>query len=77
MQHHILDPLTGQPAETDLLTVTVVAPDVMQAEAAAKAAFILGSRLGLEWIEAHPEFAALFILEDGQMCYSRNMENYL
>jgi len=77
LQHHILDPLTGQPAETDLLTVTVVAPDVMQAEAAAKAAFILGSRLGLEWIEAHPEFAALFILEDGQMCYSRNMENYL
>jgi thiamine biosynthesis lipoprotein len=77
LQHHILDPLTGQPAETDLLTVTVVAPDVMQAEAAAKAAFILGSRLGLEWIEAHPEFTALFILEDGQMCYSRNMENYL
>jgi thiamine biosynthesis lipoprotein len=77
LQHHILDPLTGQPAETDLLTVTVVAPDVMQAEAASKAAFILGSRLGLEWIEARPEFAALFILEDGQMCYSRNMEDYL
>jgi FAD:protein FMN transferase len=77
LQHHILDPLTGQPAETDLLTVTVVAPDVMQAEAAAKAAFILGSRLGLEWIEAHPEFAALFILEDGQMLYSHTMEDYL
>jgi thiamine biosynthesis lipoprotein len=77
LQHHILDPLTGQPAETDLLTVTVIAPDVMKAEAAAKAAFILGSRAGLEWIEARPEFAALFILEDGQMCYSRKMEDYL
>ena len=77
LQHHILDPLTNQPAETDPLTVTVVAPDVMQAEAAAKAAFILGSRAGLEWIEAHPDFAALFILEDGQMSYSRKMEDYL
>jgi thiamine biosynthesis lipoprotein len=76
-QHHIIAPLTGQPAETDLLTVTVVAPEVMQAEAAAKAAFILGSRAGLEWIEAHPELAALFILEDGQLCYSRKMEDYL
>ena len=77
LQHHIIDPLTGQPAATDLLTVTVVGPDVMQAEAAAKAAFILGSRAGLEWIEARPAFAALFLLEDGQELYSRNMEDYL
>lgn len=77
LQHHIIDPLTGQPAETDLLTVTVVGPEVMQAEAAAKAAFILGSRAGLEWIEVHPGFAALFILEDGQMLYSQKIEDYL
>ncbi|HMB22715.1 MAG: FAD:protein FMN transferase [Chloroflexota bacterium] len=76
-QHHIIDPATSQPAETDLLTVTVVAPDVMQAEAAAKAAFILGSRAGLEWIEAHPQFAALFILDDGQVLYSQKMEEFL
>lgn len=76
-QHHIIDPLTGQPAETDLLTVTVVGPEVMQAEAAAKAAFILGSRAGLEWIEAHPAFAALFILEDGRILYSQKIEDYL
>jgi FAD:protein FMN transferase len=76
-QHHIIDPFTNRPAETDVLTVTVVAPDVMQAEAAAKAAFIQGSHAGLEWIEARPEFAALFILEDGRMIYSQNMDEYL
>jgi len=76
-QHHIIDPLTGQPAETDLLTVTVIAPNVMEAEAAAKAAFILGSRAGLEWIEAHPEFAGVFILDNGEMLYSRNMDKYV
>jgi FAD:protein FMN transferase len=77
LKHHIINPLTNQPAETDVLTVTVIAPNVMQAEAAAKAAFIQGSRPGLEWIEAHPEFAALFILDDGRMIYSQKMEDYL
>jgi thiamine biosynthesis lipoprotein len=77
LQHHILDPFKKEPADTDLLRVTVVAPDAMQAEAAAKAAFILGSRVGLEWIEIHPEFAALFILEDGSLFYSQNMDKYL
>ncbi len=77
LQHHIIDPLTNQPAETDLLTVTVIAPNVMKAEAAAKAAFILGSRAGLGWIEARPEFAALFILDNGELVYSQKMEEYL
>src|SRR5512138_191577 len=76
-QHHIIDPATSQPAETDLLTVTVVAPDVMEAEAAAKAAFILGSRVGLEWIEARPRLAALFILDDGQVLYSQKIEDFV
>jgi thiamine biosynthesis lipoprotein len=77
LQHHVIDPFTNQPAETDLLTVTVIAPNVMQAEAAAKAAFILGSRLGMEWIEKHPAFAALFILDSGELLYSQKMEEYL
>jgi len=77
LQHHIIDPLTSQPAETDLITVTVIAPDVLQAEAAAKAAFILGSHAGLEWIEAHPEMAGLLILDNGEMIYSTNMAEYL
>jgi thiamine biosynthesis lipoprotein len=77
LQHHIIDPDTSQPADSDLLTVTVIAPNIMEAEAAAKAAFILGSRVGLEWIEARPRFAAMFILDDGQILYSHKMEDFL
>ncbi len=77
LQHHIIDPATSRPAETDLLTVTAIAPDVMEAEAAAKAAFILGSRVGLEWIEARPPLAAFFILDNGQVLYSHKMEEFL
>ena len=77
LQHHIIDPHTNKSAETDLLTVTVTAPNVMEAEAAAKTAFILGSHTGLEWIEARTQLAALFILDNGQMVYSCQMEKYL
>jgi thiamine biosynthesis lipoprotein len=76
-QHHIIDPSTNQPAETDVLTVTVIAPDVMRAEAAAKAAFILGSRSGLEWLESQNDLSGLFVLENGQTIYSKRMNKYL
>ena len=75
-QHHIIDPSTMKPAKTDVLTVTVVAPDVMKAEAAAKAAFILGSRKGSAWIEERTDFAGVFILDDGQQIRTTRLHRY-
>ena len=77
IRHHIINPLTGQPAETDLLRVTVIAPTVMEAEAAAKAAFILGVEEGMTWIEADYALAGLFILDHGEVLHSQRMQEYL
>jgi len=63
VQHHLIDPRTGRPADTDVLTATIIAPTALQAEAAAKVVLILGSSAGLAWIEAHPPLAALLIVE--------------
>jgi thiamine biosynthesis lipoprotein len=41
-QHHLIDPRTGAPAESDLLRVTVVASDAVEAEVWAKALFLAG-----------------------------------
>jgi len=41
-QHHLIDPSTGRPAETDLLRVTVVAASAVEAEVLAKIAFLGG-----------------------------------
>ncbi len=76
-QHHIIDPRTGVPAETDLLTVTVIGPTTAEAEVAAKVALILGSQRGAEWIEARPELAALLVREDGGMIRTRRLDEYL
>jgi thiamine biosynthesis lipoprotein len=76
-QHHILDPRTGRPATTDVLSATVVAPTACEAEASAKVALILGSRDGLTWLDARPELAGLLVLEDGRVLRSRRLQAYV
>ncbi len=75
-QHHIIDPRTGRPAETDVLTATIVAPSATAAEMAAKVTLILGSRTGLEWIEAQSDLAALLVLEGGDVVRSTRLVDY-
>ena len=76
-RHHIIDPRTGLPAETGVLTATVIASTSIQAEWAAKTSLLLGGQAGLEWLDANPELAGLLVLEDGRCLYSRTFEKYL
>jgi thiamine biosynthesis lipoprotein len=76
-QHHIIDPRTGAPAETDVLTATVIAPTTAQAEVAAKVALILGSDNGLQWIDARGELAGLLVLEDGRVIRSQRLDDFV
>lgn len=76
-RHHIINPFTGRPAETNLLRVTVIAPTVVEAEAAAKTAFILGLEDGLEWIESRPPFESVTILETGVVIHSTGVQELL
>ncbi len=76
-QHHIIDPRSGQPAQTDILSATIVAPSGPLAEMAAKVALILGSQAGLAWLDARPTLAGLLVLEDGRLLCSRRMDAYL
>ncbi|WP_326756931.1 FAD:protein FMN transferase [Streptomyces hirsutus] len=58
---HIVDPRTGRSAVTDLVAVTVVAPRLTWADCWATAAFAMGSREGLAWLETLPDVEALLI----------------
>jgi thiamine biosynthesis lipoprotein len=64
--HHLIDPRTGRPAETDLASVTVSAPTVTQAEVAAKVVLILGRSAGMAWLGDQPGLEALAVTEGGQ-----------
>jgi thiamine biosynthesis lipoprotein len=76
-QHHIIDPRSGQPAQTDVLTATVIAPSAQAAETAAKVVLIAGSSRGLEWLNQRPDFAGLVVLEDGEKIQSHRWMDYV
>lgn len=44
--HHLIDPRTGAPADSDVVRVTVVAPDAVAAEVAATSLFLAGAERG-------------------------------
>ncbi|MEU6574679.1 FAD:protein FMN transferase [Streptomyces sp. NPDC046805] len=58
---HIVDPRTGRSAVTDLVAVTVVGPRLTWVDCWATAAFAMGARAGLAWLEALPDVEALLI----------------
>ena len=64
---HILDPRTGQPERTNLLSVTVLAPDCATADAYATAFMVLGYDRSAQIVKQHSELEAWFIVaeEDG------------
>jgi len=58
---HIIDPATGYPAQNSLLSVSVIAPDVMTADAYATALMVMGLDEGLPFVEARKDLSAYFI----------------
>ena len=61
---HILNPVTGKPEQTNLLSVTVIAPDCMTADAYATAFMVLGLERSSQIVRAHSELEAWFIYSE-------------
>jgi FAD:protein FMN transferase len=62
-QHHLIDPRSGRPAESPWAEVTVSAGTCLEADVAAKAAFLLGHD-GPAWLDAR-RLAGRFLPDDG------------
>jgi thiamine biosynthesis lipoprotein len=75
--HHLMDPRTARPAATDLLSVTALAPTVVQAEVAAKVALILGREAGLEWLLAQPGVEAVLVDNAARLYGTAGIEEVL
>jgi FAD:protein FMN transferase len=49
--HHIIDPRTGEPSASDVVSASVVAPTTVEAEVMAKVALLLGSKEGIAMLD--------------------------
>jgi FAD:protein FMN transferase len=48
--HHLIDPRTGEPSESKIVSATVTAPTALEADVWAKTVLLLGEKVGKEWI---------------------------
>jgi FAD:protein FMN transferase len=71
--HHILDPKTGYPATTGSMSATVIAKNVMDADALSTAIFVLGPEKGIALIDSLSDTEGLIIDSEGETRVSRNM----
>lgn len=76
-QHHIIDPRSGEPANTQWLSVTVIAPRADLAEAYAKALLIGSEQEARRLMLQRPHLAAVTIGADGRLLASHNAKEYL
>ena len=75
-RHHLIDPRTGEPAQTDWLSVTVIAARAAAAEVFAKALLIAGSGQAMELFSRNQEISFIAIDQDGKLWGSQNSMEY-
>ncbi len=75
--HHIIDPRSGEPAQTDVLSVSVVAARTVLAEIYAKVALILGAEQGLAYLQSLPDVEGLIYTADGRMLLTDKFNSLL
>ena len=77
VRHHLIDPRTGRPADSDVVSVSVVAGRVFTAEVFAKSALVLGLTEGMALLESLPEVEGLLVTTAGEICTTSGMSQFL
>lgn len=62
--HHIINPHTASPAETDVLSATVLGEKGELCDALATACFVLGSEQSKALCEKYPDYSFVFLTDD-------------
>jgi thiamine biosynthesis lipoprotein len=67
---HILDPRTGYPVESDLVSASIVSERSIDGDGYTKPLFMMGAERALAWAGEHPELRVLLIDQAGErtMC---------
>lgn len=75
--HHIIDPRTHLPAQSDCVQVTVIGKTLVPCEVYAKCLMILGSEKGAEWLKnKRADLAYIIVGKDGRLTMSANLAEY-
>ncbi|OVE78336.1 hypothetical protein BVX98_00590 [bacterium F11] len=77
---HVFDPQTGHPVSNNVVSVTILAPELTHADALSTSVLVMGVQKGLVLIESLPGVETLIIThQDDKLIYypSKNFMNFL
>lgn len=74
--HHILNPLTGYPANSGLISVSIVADEGVLADALATSIMILGAEKGLQLLRTFPNMEAVLIKDNLDIVVTEGLKSY-
>ncbi len=74
--HHILNPITGYPAESGLVSVTIVADSAMTADALSTAVFVAGLEKGLTFLDKYPQSESVLVDSNLRVYVTRGLQKY-
>jgi thiamine biosynthesis lipoprotein len=77
IRHHLIDPHTGEPAQTDWLSVTVITPDVITADVYAKAILIAGEKDLSTLLNSRRDLTFIAVNPQGKLFGSPNYKEYI
>ncbi|QKX16888.1 FAD:protein FMN transferase [Microbulbifer sp. YPW1] len=82
--HHIFNPATGKPAETDssgnasdsnkLISVSVIGPQGFDTDPLSTSVFVLGKQKGMALVEGLPQFEAIVIDANHRMFFTSGLQ---
>lgn len=72
---HIIDPATGRPAQSGLISVTIVAGSGMMGDALSTALFVMGKDKAIDYWRSRGGFDFILISEDGSVAITEGLED--
>ena len=72
---HIIDPKTGYPAESDLISVTIISPDGTLCDALSTALFVMGKEKAADFYRENIGFDIVLITKNGEIFVSEGIYN--
>lgn len=73
--HHILNPITGYPVESEVTSATIVSTSSTTADALSTALFITGIEKGIEFLQSFPETEAILMDAEEQVFVTKGLKS--
>lgn len=73
--HHIIDPATGRPAESGLVSVTVVGKEGKLCDALSTALFVMGAEEAISYWKQNSDFEMILLTDKDEIYITEGLEN--